>query len=324
MNWRVKAHIQNVIARLPSPISYAAYYRLQRYFGALRHINPLNTVHAALEIANAIIRNGRSLSGCACLEVGTGRRLNLALTMWLLGAEHVITVDVNPYLRFELIVEDLNFMRTHRKKVAELFHHHDFEHNVQRLQNLLSFDMEAGGLNGLLEMCNISYLAPVDAADLPLTGDSVDFHVSTNVFEHIPRDALVAILREGTRVVKHDGLSVHRIDHSDHFSHSDKSISAINFLQYGDQEWQNLAGNRYMYMNRLRVDDFRAIFEQSGHEVWHIRSDVDEDIVGQLRSSAIPLDQKFAGKSESSLATLSSLFVTRAQASVSQPLLRAA
>ena len=50
------------------------------------------------------------------------------------------------------------------------------------------------------------------------------------------------------------------VDYSDHFSHSDQTISSINFLRYSDDEWQRYAGNRYMYMNRLRHDDVLALF----------------------------------------------------------------
>ena len=33
------------------------------------------------------------------------------------------------------------------------------------------------------------------------------------------------------------GLALYYIDLSDHFSHDDHSISAINFLQFSDEQW---------------------------------------------------------------------------------------
>ena len=44
-------------------------------------------------------------------------------------------------------------------------------------------------------------------------------------------------------------------------------IYPINFLQYSDAKWDRYADNRYMYMNRLRHDDFLALFHSSGHKI---------------------------------------------------------
>jgi hypothetical protein len=64
--------------------------------------------------------------------------------------------------------------------------------------------------------------------------------------------------------VRAGGLFVHFIDHSDHFSHSDATISPINFLKHCESDWQGYAGNRYMYMNRLRHDDMIELIRESG------------------------------------------------------------
>ena len=84
-------------------------------------------------------------------------------------------------------------------------------------------------------------------------------HISYTVFEHIPAPILSDILSEAQRVLRPSGLAIHLIDYSDHFAHSDASISAINFLQYDDAAWSRLADNPYMYMNRLRADDYPAL-----------------------------------------------------------------
>ena len=47
---------------------------------------------------------------------------------------------------------------------------------------------------------------------------------------------------------------------SDHFSHDDKSISAINFLKYSDKTWKKYIGSKYNYHNRLRIYDYYKIF----------------------------------------------------------------
>lgn len=309
MHWKVKALIQNTLSVLPSRLSYSAYYRLQRQFGGLRTVNPLSAMRSAVEIASAITNHGGRIPNSSFLEVGTGRSLGLPITMWLLGADRITTVDLNPYLKYELICEDLQYIRANRGKVLDLFG--NLELDKDRFRRLLEFDTSSQRHRDLLAMCGIEYLAPMDAANLPLDDASVTYHVSNNVCEHIPQDILVAIFKEGARVIDDGGLFVHIIDHSDHFAHDDRALSAVNFLRYNDARWTLLAGNRYMYMNRLRVDDFMSVFDESHHEVLSVQARVDPTALDQLAAGSVPLDSRFSGKPTETLATLRSLFVSK-------------
>ena len=148
--------------------------------------------------------------------------------------------------------------------------------------------------------------------DLDIEPESVDFHTSYTVLEHIPESIVTDILREGLRVIRPGGLFVHRIDYSDHFSHSDKSISSINFLQYSNEVWARIAGNRYMYMNRLREDDFVAIYEQAGHAIYRLESYVDSNAIRLLENGQLTVDDHFADKPVKMLATTGSWIVSGA------------
>ena len=117
------------------------------------------------------------------------------------------------------------------------------------------------------------------------------------------------ILREGNRIIRDRGLFVHKIDYSDHFSHSDSSISAINFLQYGDREWDKYAGNRYMYLNRLRHDDFIDLYESLGHNFIKIETSISERAKQELEN--IQLDPQFQNKSKEVLSIDSSWIVSQ-------------
>ena len=55
------------------------------------------------------------LPGSTLLEVGTGRRLNVPLILWLLGAEKITSVDLNRYLRPELVAVDMDHYRNRRQ-----------------------------------------------------------------------------------------------------------------------------------------------------------------------------------------------------------------
>ena len=109
--------------------------------------------------------------------------------------------------------------------------------------------------------------------------------------------------------MKDGGLFLHRIDHTDHFSHSDSRIPAMNFLQFSEKDWQRIAGNRFMYMNRLRVDDFRSLFEQSTLNVVDVQVTVDNDTLQQIAAKNLLLTEPFASKSADDVATAESWFL---------------
>jgi hypothetical protein len=184
----------------------------------------------------------------------------------------------------------------------------------ERLEALKSFrSRRSFSLNEFLDLCQITYRAPCDSTSIDAPAQSIDLHVSFRVLEHVPQEVIPQIIKEGNRLVAEDGVFVHRIDYSDHFSHSDPSISKINFLQFSDKEWDRYAGNRYMYMNRLRHDDFLALFEAVGHQTLLVEPDVDARCLGLLTSGELRVDAKFASKSAETLATTGAWIVSRKQ-----------
>jgi SAM-dependent methyltransferase len=300
VKWKLKAGLQNVIAALPF-YSHAIYFGVQRSGGGLRpdRINPLSRMSAAAERVAWAESIGVDVKGSTVLEVGTGHMVDLPIGMWLCGAARVITVDLNPYLSRELISEARSFVRRNPDQVVQLF--------VGR-QNRL-FDERLGVLIGntipddkLLDAMNIDYMSPADAANLPLEAHSVDLHVSNTVLEHIPQDVLSSILTEARRILRPGGLLIHKIDPSDHFAHDDAAITRINFLRFTDLEWKGLAGNRFMYHNRLRAPDYLQLFEENGVQILKDERVIDERSKVAL-GSGFPVDARFRGVADDDLAT---------------------
>jgi SAM-dependent methyltransferase len=242
---------------------------------------------------------GMDVSGKTVLEVGTGHMVDLPIGMWLCGAARVITVDLNPYLSRTLISEARRFVRQNRDGVVQLFSRRRNQLLDDRL-NLLTGTSVSD--DKLLTAMNIDYMSPADAAKLPLEPRSVDLHVSHTVFEHIPRDVLSAIVVEAKRILKPGGLLIHNIDPSDHFAHDDSSITRINFLRFSDSEWERLAGNRFMYHNRLRASDFVRIFEDSGVHILREERSIDEPSRKALDAD-FPVHGRFSGIGSDELAT---------------------
>jgi len=309
MHWKIKSITQNTVSLLPSALSYNTYYWIQRYFGDLGNVTTLmKRVSAGVDTWQLIVNQNLNPIDKIFFEIGTGRVPLVPIAFWLMGAKKTITVDLNRYLKDELLRECLQYIGNHREAFEAQFQGL-IDNN--RLDKLLAFNKVADfSTNELLELCGIEYIAPGDAASTKLPPQHVDFHTSYTVFEHIPRAILEDILREGSRITVPHGLFVHRIDYSDHFSHSDKNISSINFLQYSDREWMKYANNRYMYMNRLRHDDYIDLFTSVGHHILDKRVEIDEHALELLITQKLQLSEEFKAKSIDTLAKTSSWLVS--------------
>lgn len=299
MHWRIKAFVQNAVAGLPDRISYPAYYAIQRMVGRLRTVDPLRHLENAAAIVRAFRAQGGEVRGRTFLEVGTGRTVNVPFGLWLCGAERIVTTDLNPYLRPELVRASLRCIRAYRVEIEALFSDlvdcgllHDRHDRLAALS-----DDHAAALS----LAGIEYRAPADATRLDLPDGSVDFHYSSNVFEHIGSETMRGILRESRRILVPGGLFLHRMDLSDHFSHTDRSIVGVNFLRFDEEEWDRLAGNRYMYHNRMRAFEYRSLFEETGADILDFEEHVDERSLAAL-TEEFPLDPRFRGHTPRDLA----------------------
>jgi len=299
MKWKQKSLVQNLIAKLPSNLSYAAYYFFKRNFGYSYDDTPISHLTEGIKLARYIIQQGSLIDDKTFLEIGTGYRINIPIVLWLLGASRIITVDLNPYLKAELVYEDISYMRNHKQEIQALFEDLQSPVFTERFRQLAGAE---NNLPRLLDITGIEYLAPADATGLDLEPRSVDFHISFTTLEHIPLKTLKSIIREGKRLLRPGGLFVHCIDFSDHFSHSDNSILPINFLQFNDMKWERLAGNRYMYHNRLRVDDFADLFSDTNLRILSMDTIIHEKSRKELREG-FPLDNRFIGRDADTNAT---------------------
>lgn len=310
MNWKLKARLQHVIGMLPSSLGYRLYYYAQRHVGGLRKTSPIGRLQAGVGIMDRIQRCTKKIDSKTFLEIGTGSSVSLPIALWLCGASRVITVDLNPYLKLELVAEEISFMKEHQEHIKDIFgtfsRHPIFHERLKQLFNHARDLKPARLLNAL----NIEYMAPADAGRLALDPDSVDYHVSYTVLEHIPPETLHGILLEGQRILKENGLFVHCIDMSDHFSHSDNSISAINFLRYDDRQWSQYAGNRYMYQNRLRVDDLLRLIKEAELEVLSLETKIDQKALHELTNGFQP-HKRFEAKSNEVNATTTAWIVAK-------------
>jgi len=311
MDWRFKALVQTLVSWLPEPVGQYLYYRLQRLTPTFRNLTP-RLLRASVETASRLVDSGFSLRGKVFLEVGTGRAPIIALGFWLMGAARTLTIDLNRYVRDDLTREALAYIRRNPDEVREIFRGHLDEARLSRLLEDQDYSAER-----LMKAASIEYLAPADASDLAMADHSVDFHTSYTVLEHVPGSAIKAILKEGGRLVRPGGAFIHLVDYSDHFSHGDPSIGPLNFLRYSQRVWRWYAGNRFMYMNRLRHDEMRQLFVEAGHRVLQEEVMQLSDMSRQLRDGELRLDAEFASMSTDILTIGSCWFITQSRQPVS-------
>jgi|SRR5215831_1022317 len=306
MHWKAKAVVQNAISLLPRSAGDALYYRLQRDLGAFRALDRIEYFRFAAKVSALARARGRPIEGSTILEIGTGWDMAAPVALRLAGALRVITVDLNRHLRPELLREVVRFLRDEPGRVREVFDETapsgDFEHRRTEIVGLLDEHDPAAIPSG------IEYRAPADASRLDLPDASVDLHVSRSVLEHVPAQHITPILAEARRVLRPSGLLIHCVDFSDHFSHGDSGITSAHFLRFDEPEWKRWGSNRFMFHNRLRVDDFPALFREAGLDPLTLDPRIDDRARREL-ANGHALDARFRDRSLDALATVDAWFV---------------
>jgi SAM-dependent methyltransferase len=299
MKWYLKALMQNAVALLPDSLAQPFYYQLQRNLGELRSPRFDMRFGAAADAAALLSEHHDGLRDKRVVEVGTGRTVDLPMALWLMGAGEIITLDITRLLRAELVEASVDYLRAHWDKYRTLFTAHADEALVDERYAKLCSATRAGvrpnDLERVLRTMNIDYRSPGDATQINLPDESVDVLISFVVLQHVPRDPMAAILREGRRVLKKSGCMIHTANTSDHFSHVDPSLSPIHFLRWSERQWDLIAGNRFIYQNRMRADDYYDVFRAAGLRVSHKQESVDERALRDLRNG-IPLHSDWQGR----------------------------
>ena len=100
-------------------------------------------------------------------------------------------------------------------------------------------------------------------------------------------------MMEAQRVLRGNGVLLHFVDMTDHFAHTDSSISKINFCRFSEEEWLKMAGNKFSYCNRLRASDHLRLIGEAGFKVIEAKKASDNESVQRIRSGEFSLDESF-------------------------------
>jgi len=247
--WWLKIGAKVVLSRLPIP--YAFWKRL----GLFEH-GDMNQSQRALETFLEHARTADVLSkesslpqlktqgaGYAVLELGSGDSLFTAVIAWSLGASKIWLVDVGSFATtaMPLYADLIDYLRKQGFQVPPLAPPQAFR--------------------DFLKDCQAEYLTDGVSSLAQLPPNSVDYCFSNAVLEHIPNGDFALLAAEIHRVMKPDGVSVHRVDLRDHLGGSP------NNLRFTGATWEgNLFRRSGFYTNRIRFGEMVALFDRAGFD----------------------------------------------------------
>lgn len=233
--FKLKSRAFRVLSHLPE----GALYFAQRHITRRSRVH-IDEIHRGWLYHAESVRNSGAKS---LIEFGAGKTLaqNLYLSQYL---DNQTVVDLFPMMELPMLNQA-----------------------IQQLRELgVPLDpREITSLAMLQDVHNIRYIAPFDMTDTGLPDGSFDICISTNTLEHIPRASIEAIFAELSRIIAWGGQISAMIDYSDHYAHSDKSITRLHYLQFSDADYK-VHNHDNHYQNRMRHDHYRAIFESTGFQ----------------------------------------------------------
>lgn len=234
--WKTKSRLLSLFDLLGRD----ALYFVQKH-GTRRAVVALPSIPAAWQFHQAVLAR---YAPQRLIEFGAGKNLGQNLYLSRPGLQQHV-VDLHPMLDLALVNHVIGILSTR-------FGRSD-------LSTVSSRDE-------LRSRYGIVYQAPVDMTRTEFGDGSFDICISTNTLEHIPVTALEAILRELRRILRGGGIVSAQIDYSDHYAHTDKSISKLNYLRFSEAEWRS-HNHRCFYQNRLRHAHYRRLFADAGFAI---------------------------------------------------------
>jgi hypothetical protein len=247
IGWKKKAAAFRVFDALPG--GSGLYYLTQRY--VTRTIPRDLAKHGGWQFEHA--RTFRrfytgDLGRARLFEFGAGWDLHSNLVQWCYGLNDQVVVDISRLARLDLVNRVIAHLRENPPPEC-----------LRVPGELLVEPLE----HTLLQHYGIRYLAPADARHTALESGSVDLICTTSVLEHIPASMLREIMQECRRIAGKRSVMSHVVDYTDHYAHSDSSISLYNFMRFSAREWERY-NPAIHYQNRLRHFEYAKLFDEAG------------------------------------------------------------
>jgi len=245
--WWLRIGAKLVLARLPIPYGFWKRVRLFEHGDMNQPQRAMDIVLAHARAAGVIDDSARPPRFIRCaasfgvLELGPGDSLFSCLISKALGASQSWLVDAGPFATTD---------------VASYMALSDFLQHKGYPGPLTS---PPDNLAAVLTQCNSAYLTTGTQSLPSLPPASIDFCFSNAVLEHVPKDEFPKLADELMRLMKPDGVCLHRVDLKDHLG------GGLNNLRFSAAIWEGpIFRDSGFYTNRIRFREMVRIFEQAG------------------------------------------------------------
>jgi SAM-dependent methyltransferase len=284
--WVAKAVVQKSISVLPTRLRHPANEFFRRNITGGAKLSD-QIMQQKLRSVAGHITWGLERRDQPVLELGSGWFPIVPVALYLSGFESINSVDIVHHMGGSQLREVvMRFIELHDTgQLHELLPHYE----PSRISQLRA---KAHDRPDGMSAADINLtLTTADARQLDIPSASIGLITSNNTFEHIYPDILSPVLSEFRRILRPDGIMSHHVDLSDHFSHLDRKITPFNFLRFSDRAWR-MIDNSIQPQSRLRADDYRKLFSQSGWESAH-----EDSLSAPIETlQRVPLNARFASK----------------------------
>lgn len=202
----------------------------------------------------------------ATLEMGTGWYPVTPLTLWLAGARHVTTLDVEDLWSdqraghvAEAVLGAINTDPAVSKYPWSSTRQELLRATLDSHEGALPRQALAGdGFSALI----------ADALTVDIPASTIDLFTSNATLEHIPTQDIGPIFKRFASLATPRARMSHYTDLADHYAYFDPRIGYFNFLRYSDRQWRKY-NNRFHYQSRARITTYRALHADSGWQLLH-------------------------------------------------------
>ena len=221
-------------------------------FSAQRHHDLLSPIFGQLKPTD--------LKGATVVDLGCGALNPFAFSFLLLmlGAERAYAIDLEPIQNIEIAARALattaGWLLLEPRRILGRLASIAAEDVLANLKGFQLPLLASGDPAGIAPGRLVHRIESVH--DLSLRNDEADFVFSVSLLEHL--DNVEDALESLRRITKPGGHGVHVVDFVDHRIYSGQAISPFEFLKVRSTE-SLVHGS-----NRIRCDEFCALFEQHG------------------------------------------------------------
>jgi SAM-dependent methyltransferase len=239
IDWRLKSFLFSIFGILPASALYFTQHNISRR--SRGHIQNLVPHRPNWEFHKTNIDR---LNAKTLIEFGAGKNLIQNIFLSDTGIRQTV-VDLAPMVWLPLVNNAIDALAA---------------------QGLVKTSTSVTSLDHLEQLYGIRYIAPFDMRNTNYDDASFDICISTNTFEHIPPADIQAILSELWRIIRPGGVISAVIDYSDHYSHTDKKISPLNYLRFSESKWRRFNHANH-FQNRLRHTHYKELFTAAKFEI---------------------------------------------------------